>query len=71
MNHKPDRNAIAEEYLDVLEAIRATWSMCGDGRRLDTRRKDLYQGMLDVTGKTAEEFPNGQKLAYDILDGKL
>ena len=71
MNHKPDRKKMAEDYLDTLESIRNAWSMGGDARHLDVQRKDLYQAMLDETGKTAAEFPIGQKLAYDILDGKI
>lgn len=66
-----NRKKLAHEYLDLLETIRNLWTMGHDARHLDDRRKELYEAMLEETGKTREEYPDGRKLAYAILDDKV
>lgn len=71
MKSTAEKKKLAHNYLDTLDIIKNLWVMGHDARHMDIERQEGYQTMLDATGKTAQEYPNGRKLALDILDGVL
>lgn len=61
---------LAEQYLQDIASIKSLWAMGLDARHMDVVIHDGYMAMLETTGKSFDQYPNGRQLAEDILNGK-